>query len=181
MFKFQGWTVGQIPPKEIKSCVMIAAPHTSNWDFIYTMAACEHVNLPNPRFTIKKEWMRFPFNLILGPLGAIPINRSAEKPGERRPKMVDEMVRFIENSDEVTILVTPEATRSPAKRWKTGFYQVAVKAQVPICLGYLDYEKRESGVGKVIYPTGNLDADLREIWDFYNTISPRHPDKYLPL
>lgn len=180
-FKFNGWKVVSLPPEAIKKSVMIGAPHTSNWDFIYSMAACHHMKLSNPRFTIKHEWMRFPFKYILGPLGAIPINRSSKKPGEKRPKMVEVMVGYIQESDEVAMLVTPEATRSPVKRWKTGFYQVALKADVSILLTYLDYKKREAGVGKVIYPSGNLDTDLREILDFYNEITPRYPERYIKL
>lgn len=129
----------------------------------------------------KKEWLRFPFNLILSPLGAIAIDRSAKKPGEKRPSMVDEMVNFIEQSDEITVLVTPEATRSPVRRWKKGFYQVALQADVPILLGYLDYQKREAGIGKVLYPSGDLEKDLREIYDFYNQIHPKHPERFLKL
>ncbi|MGF1758841.1 1-acyl-sn-glycerol-3-phosphate acyltransferase [Photobacterium sagamiensis] len=181
LFRVQGWKVRDYPPADVKNCVMIGAPHTSNWDIVYTMAGCDYMNLTNPRFTIKKEWIRFPLNLILEPMGAISIDRSAKKAGDKRPKMVDEMVKFIEASDGITVLVTPEATRGPAKRWRTGFYHVAMKAQVPIFLGYVDYKKREVGVGKVIYPSGDLERDLRQIWDFYSTISPRHPDRYLQL
>ncbi len=180
-FKFNRWKVVSLPPKDIKKSVMIGAPHTSNWDFIYTMAVCYHMGISNPRFTIKQEWMKFPFNYILGPLGAIPINRSSKKPGEKRPNMVDVMVGYIKDSDEVSMLVTPEATRSAVKRWKTGFYKVSMKAEVPILLTYLDYKKREAGVGKVIYPTGNLEEDLREILDFYNEVSPKYPDRYIKL
>ncbi|ROV58018.1 acyltransferase [Vibrio ponticus] len=180
-FKLNKWKVVSYPPADIKRCVMIGAPHTSNWDFVYSMAAYSYMGINNPRFTIKKEWLRFPFNLILSPLGAIAIDRSAKKPGEKRPSMVDEMVSFIEDSDEITVLVTPEATRSPVKRWKKGFYQVALKADVPILLGYLDYHKREAGIGKVIYPSGDLDKDLREIYDFYNQIHPKHPERFLKL
>ncbi len=181
LFRLQGWKVRDLPPSDIRNCVMVGAPHTSNWDFVFTMAACDYMNLPQPRFTIKKEWMRFPFNLILGPMGAIPIDRSGKKAGDKRPKMVDEIVKFVEASDGITVLVTPEGTRGPAKRWRTGFYHVAMQSKVPILLGYLDYEKREVGVGKVIYPSGDIEKDLRQIWDFYSTIPPRYPERYIQL
>lgn len=181
VFKFNGWKVVSFPPENIKKSVMIGAPHTSNWDFIYTMAACHHMKISNPRFTIKQEWMKFPFNYILGPLGAIPINRTSKKPGEKRPNAVNVMVEHIKESDDIAMLITPEATRSPVKRWKTGFYQVATNADVPILLTYLDYKKREAGVGKIIYPAGDYKADLREILDFYNEISPKYPERYIKL
>jgi len=180
-FKCKGWKIAGTPPSDIKRCVMIAAPHTSNWDFIYTMAAADMLKVATPRFTIKQEWMRFPFNLLLGPLGAIPINRSSKTPGDPRPKMVDQMVKYIEDSDDIMVLVTPEATRSAVTRWRTGFYQVALKANVPILLGYLDYAKKEAGVGGVIYPSGDLDADMRKIWDFYNMVTPKYPECYTKM
>jgi 1-acyl-sn-glycerol-3-phosphate acyltransferase len=181
IFALNGWKVVSSPPDHIQKSVMIGAPHTSNWDFIYSMAACHHMKITNPRFTIKQEWMRFPFHYILGPLGAIPINRSSKQGGEKRPNMVELMTRYIEESENVAVMVTPEATRSPVKRWKSGFYRVAFQANVPILLAYLDYEKREAGIGKVIYPCGDLQKDLREILDFYNTITPKYPEKYIKL
>ncbi|MGB2221721.1 1-acyl-sn-glycerol-3-phosphate acyltransferase [Neptunomonas sp.] len=180
-FKLQGWKIVGAPPADISRSVMIGAPHTSNWDFIFTMAAADILNVPPPRFTIKQEWMRFPFNLLLGPMGAIPINRSARNDGEKRPNMVGQMVEYIEKSDEITVLVTPEATRAAVTRWRTGFYQVALQANVPILLGYLDYKKREAGVGGVIYPSGNIEEDLRKIWDFYNKVTPKFPECYTKM
>ncbi|WP_229645092.1 1-acyl-sn-glycerol-3-phosphate acyltransferase, partial [Vibrio parahaemolyticus] len=161
IFKFNRWKVVSNPPLDIKKCVMVGAPHTSNWDFVYLMAAYSYMGVSKPRFTIKKEWMKFPFKVLLAKLGAIPIDRSAKKPGEKRASMVDEMVTFISEADEITVLVTPEATRAPTKRWKKGFYQVALQAGVPILLGYLDYKNKEAGIGKVLVPTGDLDKDLR--------------------
>ena len=170
-----------MPPSEIKRYVLVGAPHTSNWDFIYGLATSHHMNLKNIHFTIKKEWLRFPFNLILKPLGAVGIDRSSKRAGEERLDMVDEMAKIFKSRDKVTVVVTPEGTRKPVKRWKKGFYHVAQKANVPILLGYIDYEKKEVGVGKVIYPSGDIKKDMREIFDFYNTITPRYPDKFTQL
>ncbi|MGB1239152.1 MAG: 1-acyl-sn-glycerol-3-phosphate acyltransferase [Pseudomonadales bacterium] len=180
-FNWQKWSVVAPPSQDIKRCVMIGAPHTSNWDFIYAMGAYRQLGLVNPRFTIKKEWMRFPFNLLLGPLGAIAIDRSKKQQGEQRPNMVEQMAKIIAVSDEVTVLVTPEGTRSAVTRWRSGFYHIALRAEVPILLGYLDYRKREAGIGKVIYPSGDFERDMREIHDFYNTVSPKHPERHSAL
>jgi 1-acyl-sn-glycerol-3-phosphate acyltransferase len=181
LFCVKGWKVTSIPPAGIQKCVMIGAPHTSNWDFILMVGACSMMGIGQPRFTIKKEWMVFPFNVILGPLGAIPIDRSAKQPGEKRPSMVDVMSEQIKEAREIILLVTPEGTRSKVSRWKMGFYYVALKAEVPILLGFLDYAKKEAGAGEVFYPTGDLEADLRKIWNFYNTITPKHPEKFQHL
>lgn len=182
LFKLQGWSIKDYPPENLGSCVLVGAPHTSNWDFFHMIAVADFLQVENPRFTIKQEWVRFPFNLLLEPLGALAIDRSPKQPGQDRPSMVDCMAEIITSSDEViSLLVTPEGTRSPVERWRTGFYQIALKAEVPILLGYLDYKKREAGIGRVIHPSGDMEKDLRQIWDFYNTITPKHPEKYRPM
>jgi 1-acyl-sn-glycerol-3-phosphate acyltransferase len=178
LFRLKGWKVASVPPAELKKGVMIGAPHTSNWDFILMVGACEMMGIGQPRFTIKKEWMVIPFRWVLGPLGAVPIDRSAKRAGDKRPSMVDLMAEQVREANEIILLVTPEGTRSRVSRWKMGFYYVALKAEVPIMLSYLDYAKKEAGSGEVFYPTGDAEADLRKIWNFYNTITPKHPDKF---
>ncbi|NVK32598.1 MAG: 1-acyl-sn-glycerol-3-phosphate acyltransferase [Gammaproteobacteria bacterium] len=178
VFDRHGWTIGARPDQPVKRCVIIAAPHTSNWDFVYAMSVIDRLNLPNPRFTIKKEWMRFPFAGIMDRLGAIPIDRSRTTQSGERMSMVEQMTEYLRNASEMTLIVTPEGTRSAVKQWKTGFYHVALNAGVPILLGYMDYAKKEAGVGQLFEPTGDYDKDMRSIWSFYNTITPRFPEKY---
>lgn len=76
------------------------------------------------------------------------------------------------------MLVTPEGSRSRRNEWKTGFYWVAMNAKVPIALGFLDYKKKIAGVGKMIYPQGNLEKDMKDIMAFYKTVTPRYPEKF---
>ena len=179
IFKISGWTLKPELPKEVHRCVMLAAPHTSNWDFIYARAAFDMYKVP-VRFTVKKEFNIFPFNIILNALGAIWIDRSPKKPGEKRPSMVQVMTDIFKTHEEMSVMVTPEGTRSLRTKWKTGFYHVAKNAGVPICLGYVDFAKKEAGVGKVIYPSGDYEADMREIVAFYKTKGPCHPEKFSP-
>ncbi len=181
IFDRHGWTIGTRPDQTVKRCVIIAAPHTSNWDFIYAMSVIDRLKLPNPRFTIKKEWMRFPFNGMMDRLGAIPIDRNRTTQSGERMSMVEQMTEYLRNASEMTLIVTPEGTRSAVKQWKTGFYHVALNAGVPILLGYMDYAKKEAGVGQLFEPTGDYDKDMRSIWSFYNTITPRFPEKYTPM
>lgn len=176
LFKLDGWKVkGQIPP-EVKKCVMIAAPHTSNWDLYYARTAFYILGIP-VRYTIKKEMMRyFPLNLLLKWMGAIPIERDrsrAQKIGQG--SMVYAMTKLFKDRDELVIMVTPEATRKFVKKWKTGFYQVAARANVPIVLGYLDYANKHAGIGPVIYPSGNVQEDMMKILSFYDKIEGKHP------
>lgn len=177
-FKKDGWTlVGDDLQRHPRS-VVIAAPHTSNWDMVYSLAAFELLKLPL-RFTIKKEWLRFPFRSIMEDVGAIAIDRSPRQPGEKRASAVEAMARlFEENPGPLALMITPEGTRSLRTRWKSGFYHVAMSAEVPILLGYLDYAKREAGVGRIVHPTGDFDADMRIISEFYRNVQGRHPENF---
>ena len=79
---------------------------------------------------------------------------------------------------KLVMLVTPEGTRAKQEQWKTGFYHVAMTAGVPIALAYMDYAKKKTGVGKMIYPTGNYEQDMAEIMAFYAEINAKHPEKF---
>lgn len=156
---------------------MIASPHTSNWDFIFARSAFSLLRIP-VRFTVKREWLRFPFKGIMNALGAIGIDRSPKRPGEPRPSMTDAMIELFEKNKELVVLVTPEGTRKKVTKWKTGFYHVAVGAKVPIALGYLDYKNKIAGVGKMIFPSGDMAKDMKEIMDFYKNIAGKFPEKF---
>ncbi len=175
--KLIGWKVQKELPKEVNRCVMIAAPHTSNWDFFIARAAFSVLGIP-VRFTIKDDLYVFPFNIIFNALGGIPINRRPKKLGEKRPSTVDAMANLYKHQEHLAIMITPEGTRSKRKEWKTGFYFVAKKADVPIGLGFLDYKKKLAGVGKLIYPSKNMESDMREIMSFYKNIHPKYPEKF---
>lgn len=177
IFRLTGWSVNWNLPEGVHRCVMIAAPHTSNWDFFYARLAFYQMGIPL-RFTVKKEWLRFPVGGIMRAMGAIGIDRRPKNPGEERPSMTDAMAALFHERKELVVMVTPEGTRKLRKEWKTGFYYVALKAGVPIGLGYLDYGKKEAGVGKMLHPTGDRDRDLREIMDFYRPIRACHPEKF---
>ena len=172
-----GWKVDRNLPEGVNRCVMIASPHTSNWDFPFARAAFAVLKIP-VRYTIKDSWFKFPFNLIFGPLGGIPINRKPRKEGEERPSTVQAMASLFEGRDELAVMVTPEGTRSKRDEWKSGFYHVAKIANVPIGLGYLNYKDKVAGVGKMIYPSDDMEADMREIMAFYKDIPPKHPEKF---
>jgi 1-acyl-sn-glycerol-3-phosphate acyltransferase len=176
LFKWSGWTVDRNLPPEISRCIIVAAPHTSNWDYWYTMASFAILRL-RIKVTIKKEWMRFPYNLITAPLGGIAIDRSPKNPDSPRPSLVEAMIDLFEKHKKLIIVVTPEGTRAKATKWKTGFYQVAKGAGVPICLGYVDYKTKKAGIGKTIYPS-NFEDDMREIMGFYQGITARFPEKF---
>ena len=174
IFFVSGWKLDPASPRHIRRAVMIAAPHTSNWDIVYARAAFELLELP-VKFTIKKEWVQSPMGLILRPLGAIAIDR--EYRAGKKVSMTQTMTELFDRHEELIVLVTPEGTRQYVPEWKTGFYRVAEGANVPVLLGYLDYKNKMAGVGPVIYPTGDIDADIEKIKGFYRTIQARYPER----
>jgi len=178
LLRLAGWKTINELPGGITRCVMIAAPHTSNWDFILTRLVFNVLKI-HLRFTLKKEWMRFPLNIIMRPMGGLAIDRSPREAGGERRSMVEVMSEMFEkNKGPFVMLVTPEGSRSRRDEWKTGFYWVAMQAKVPIALGFLDYGRRIAGVGKVIYPNGELHNDMKEIMAFYKNITPKYPEKF---
>ena len=177
LMALSGWSVNMDYPTEVTRCVMTAAPHTSNWDLWYARLAFFVMGAP-VRFTIKKAWMRFPFNLVIGPLGGIPIDRRPREGHPERSSYVEQLAGYFRQYRDIAVLVTPEGTRTARKQWKTGFYYAALQAGVPVCLGYLDYRKKEAGVGPAIYLTGDIAADMRRIMDFYRTIPGKFPEKF---
>jgi 1-acyl-sn-glycerol-3-phosphate acyltransferase len=172
-----GWKIDEHTPPETERCVLVAAPHTSNWDFPIAIAAFRILGIPI-RFTIKQEWMRVPFKWLIAPLGGIAIDRRPKTKGDERPSMVDAMAHIFDEHERIAVIVTAEGTRSRVTHWKTGFYYIAQKANVPICLGYCDYERKIAGIGKAIHPSGDIDRDMKEIMDFYKQFKGRHPEKF---
>ncbi len=176
-FAFTGWTFSNQMPTDIKQCVMIAAPHTSNWDALYTRLAFVLMGIP-VKITIKDSYMRFPYGPVIRYLGGIGINRRPKKDGEERESMVQLMANLFKSHENLVMLVTPEGTRSLRTQWKTGFYHIAVAANVPIALGYCDYDKKEVGVAKLVYPSGDMKKDMHEIMAFYKGIAPKHKHNF---
>lgn len=173
------WTVvGEVPEEVRKKCVVVAAPHTSNWDFPYAIAILHKMGL-NIRFTIKDSWTRFPLNLFMNPLGAIGVDRSPKVPGEKRLSLVDAMVRMFDEKEHLVIVIPAEGSRAPRSKWKTGFYYVALQANVPIALSFLDYEKREAGIVRIVYPSGDIEKDMKEVMDFYKDKTGKYPENFL--
>ena len=165
-------------PADVKQYVLTAAPHTSNWDFIYALGCFHTLGIPI-RFTIKKEWLRFPFKGFMQSIGALGIDRTSREDGSR-PSQTEAMAKLFEQHPELVMLVTPEGSRSKREKWKTGFYHVAVQAKVPIVIGYMDYPKKEAGVTAMFYPTGDMEADLKKMMEFYSKVTPRFPEKHSP-
>lgn len=166
--KLWGWTpVGSLPSTR---CVVIAAPHTSNWDFPIALLVAAALKT-RINWLGKDTLFRFPFGGIMRALGGIPVDRSKSN------NMVDAMVQTFGERDYFITVIPPEATRSHATRWKTGFYHIAHQANVPIVFGFLDFAKKIGGFGPSLVPTGDIEADFEQIRAFYVTITGKRPDK----
>jgi 1-acyl-sn-glycerol-3-phosphate acyltransferase len=171
VFKRQSWKIeGGISP-DIKKCVLIAAPHTSNWDFVYGLAALKKFKL-DVKYLAKKELFRFPLKNMFIAFGGLPIDRSKSN------NMVDAMIKMINSKDEIIVMIPPEGTRKRVDKWRTGFYHVAYGANVPIVFGYLDYKRKIAGIGPAFYPTGNIQADFKAIAAFYENVSAKFPQNF---
>lgn len=159
--KLSGWKVeGQLPPGAEKS-VFIAAPHTSNWDLPYTLMVAFALRL-NVYWMGKEQIFKPPFRGLMMWLGGIPVRR------ETSNNLVAASVEAIKAATgPLQLIVPPEGSRSKVRYWKTGFYHIAVGAQVPIVLAYMDYRRKISGLGPVFQPTGDLEADMASIKAFY--------------
>lgn len=172
-----GWEIDNHWPLDLDQCVMIAAPHTSNWDALYARLALKALGV-NVRLTIKDSYMKLPFGPFVRAMGGIGIDRRPKAAGPERPSMVEVMSDLFKTHAKLVMLVTPEATRAKQEQWKTGFYHVATTAGVPIALAYMDYEKKKCGVGKIVYPSGDMEKDMAEIMEFYAQIHAKFPENF---
>jgi 1-acyl-sn-glycerol-3-phosphate acyltransferase len=159
--KISGWKIdGSLPPGGQKS-VLIAAPHTSNWDLPYTLMVAFVLRL-NIYWMGKEQIFRPPFRGLMMWLGGIPVRR------ESANNLVAASVQAIQAADgPLQLVVPPEGTRSKVRYWKSGFYYIASGAGVPIVMAYMDYERKLSGLGPVFHPSGDLEADMARIQAFY--------------
>lgn len=151
-------------------CVVIAAPHTSNWDLPYTLFVAFAMD-------IKMFWMgkdaifKQPFNKLFQWLGGIPIDRS------KSHNIVQKSIDQFQQNDNLVLAIPPSGTRQKIMYWKTGFYHIANGANVPIALGFLDYKNKTGGIGPSLHPTGDIKADMETIRKFYKNITGKYPLK----
>jgi 1-acyl-sn-glycerol-3-phosphate acyltransferase len=170
--KLNGWTVEGTLPAEARKAVLIAAPHTSNWDLPYSLMVAFCLDL-RPYWMGKASIFSFPFGPVMRWLGGIAVDRS------RSNNLVAASALAIREADgPLHLLVPPEGTRGKTTHWKTGFYYIAQEAGVPIVLAYMDYADKRSGLGPVFTPTGDIEADLATIKRFYAGVKGRNPTQF---
>jgi len=154
-----GWSlVAELPP--VQKFLLIGAHHTSNWDLPIVLLMMGALGL-RLRWVGKDSLFKGPKGYIMRWLGGIPVERGARK------NFVGQIVDLYQERKEMVITIAPEGTRSPIDHWKTGFYHIASGANIPIAMGFLDYSTKTCGVGGFFYATGDMDADLNVLRDFY--------------
>jgi len=166
-FKTNGWKAVGTKPALLK-CVVIAAPHTSNWDFVYTICLAFIFRL-NPVIMMKDSWFKGPMGPMFRWLGALPIDRSQTN------NVVAQSIKKFQQRKRLILVVPPSGTRKRVFYWKTGFYHIAHGSAVPIVLGFLDYRLKVGGFGPTLMPTGDLEVDMVTIRDFYRSVSGKNP------
>jgi 1-acyl-sn-glycerol-3-phosphate acyltransferase len=168
-----GWRVqGHLP--DAPKCVVIAAPHTSNWDLLYMLAVAWTLGV-RPAWLGKRELFRWPLGPILRRLGGIPVDRG------RRSNLVQQVVAHMAAVERCFLVVPPSGTRARATHWKSGFYHVARTAGVPIVCAFLDYRRKLGGLGLLLHPSGDVARDMAALRGFYGAITARHPQCVTPV
>lgn len=170
LYKKLGWTkcVTVAHPDKFIICL---APHTSNWDFIigqlYAQAEGFKIN-----FLMKREWFFWPLGVIFKSLGGIPVWRS------KHTSMTDNLAETAKTKDSFKLCITPEGTRSPNTEWKKGFYFIALKAEIPILLYGVDYEKKKIVCTDSFTPSGNIDEEMPKIKSYFKDFKGKKPENF---
>ena len=165
-----GWTV-DVTEKHPEKYIICLAPHTSNWDFLIGQLYNSAKGLGS-NFLMKKEWFFWPLGPIFKSMGGIPVFR------QKRTSMTDAMAETAKSVDNFKLCITPEGTRKRVEEWKKGFYFIALKAGIPILLYGVDYERKLIQCTRTIIPSGDLEADMREIKLYFKNFKGRKPENF---
>jgi len=168
LLKLMGWDVPKTSPKGVRKAVICVGPHTSMWDFVVGKLIFMQFDVQET-FLLKKELFFPPLGWLLKKLGGIPTDRRSNV------NLTDQAAAYFEKYESMFMIIPPEATRSYNPHWRTGFYYIAQKAQVPIYVTVLDYKTKTVGFVKRIEPTGNIDEDIAEIKEILSHATGRYP------
>jgi len=173
LLKLGGWQLKVSIPKE-KKFILIGAPHTSNWDFPLGILCFWTLDL-KIHWVAKVQMFRGPLHYLFTAMGGIPVDRSASH------GFINQITERFKHADSMVLTIAPEGTRSKTAYWKSGFYHIALAANIPICMGYIDYSKRTLGFEQMFYPSGNIDEDIKVIADYYLNIKGKYPQNQGPV
>jgi 1-acyl-sn-glycerol-3-phosphate acyltransferase len=169
-FRIAGWKIKGSFPHHIPKLIVAVGPHTSAWDFVVGAAARKVMKIQNARFLGKKELFDGPLGWFFRSMGGIPVDRSSPK------GLVDQVVEQIEKEEVFRLGMSPEGTRKKVEQLKTGFYRIALQANIQIILIGLDFSKKEVVIGPLITPSENIDEDLKKVIQFFKSIKGKNPE-----
>lgn len=167
LYRHRGWRLEGAAPSSPR-CVILGAPHTSNWDFVFFLGATHALGL-EPRFIGKSSLFRWPLRRFMFDMGGAPVDRSA--PGGYAQSMID---TFAAN-ERFALVIAPEGTRSAVRKWRSGFYHIALGAGVPVVCAWVDNTTMRGGLGPEMMMSGDYAADMAQIAEFYRGKMPGHP------
>ena len=169
MYRARGWrALGQVP--EPRRFILIAAPHTSNWDFVNFLGLTADLGL-RAHFMGKLSLFKWPLGGFMKQMGGVPVDRRGGG------NVVEQMVAEFARRAEFMLTVAPEGTRGRTTKWRTGFYQIALAAKVPMVVGFMDYGTKTGGLGPLIWPSGDFRADMLKVLEVYRTCIPKIPER----
>jgi 1-acyl-sn-glycerol-3-phosphate acyltransferase len=168
-----GWKIAGGPPDEPKY-VLVAAPHTSNWDVSHMLAISFRCKV-RVRWAGKHTLFRAPFRGVMRWLGGIPIDRRGKHGA------VEQLAEAFGRTDRMVLAISPEGTRRRTEHWRSGFYHIARLAQVPMVCGALDYGTKTATFGPALWATGNIREDMDRLRSFFAGCTGCHPDQFGPV
>jgi 1-acyl-sn-glycerol-3-phosphate acyltransferase len=169
-FKIIRWKVEGSFDRNIKKSVIIVGPHTSNWDFPLGVLARSIFKIDDAKFLGKSTLFKWPYGFIFRALGGHPVDRT------KNNNLVDAVVDIFNSKERFAVALAPEGTRSKVASLKTGFYHIAVKAQIPIYKVGFDYARKAAVIDSPFYPTGDIEADMASVLAFYKQMKGRNPE-----
>ena len=170
LYKRMGWTT-EVTVGHPDKYIICLAPHTSNWDFILGLLYSRSIGMQS-NFLMKKEWFFWPLGPIFRSLGGIPVYR------QKHSSMTESMAESAKQAKVFHLCITPEGTRSKNPDWKKGFYFIALKSGIPILLYGLDYERKLIQCTKTVIPSGDLEADMRDIKLYFKGFKGKKPENF---
>lgn len=173
-WKLSGWKISGSLPKEIKKVILVVAPHTSWKDIFVGFAVRNELKINHAKFLGKKELFDGPFGWFFRNLGGIPVDRFGKQDGKQ--SVVDQAVRLFNENDNFMLGISPEGTRKRVEKLKTGFYQIAKNAQIPMVLVGFDFKNKQVVLGEPIYVSDDQEADFKKIIAFFSTIEGANPE-----
>lgn len=168
-----GWKLEGLPP-DAPHVVLVCAPHTSNWDFVY-MLLISWAQDWRVHWIGKDSLFKPPFGPIMRWLGGISVTRG------KNANQTAQVAERIKKSDKIIVAIAPEGTRGKAGNWKTGFYHIAHQSGSVIALGFLDYKDKRGGFGPPLTPSGDIEADFAKLRAFYEGLTGKFPDQQGPV